>query len=58
MQEWLDILIAFAYDHEAYDFGTRSVDEMKVVNARNIIEIEKDEKWARLVKLSEVFASG
>lgn len=58
MQEWIDILIAFAHDHQAYDFGTRSIDEMKVVTAQDVIEIQKDEKWDHLVKLSEVFASG
>ncbi|KAI4600593.1 hypothetical protein KJ359_000952 [Pestalotiopsis sp. 9143b] len=57
MEEWLDILIAFAHDDRKYDFGTRAIDEFKVVTADNVIEIQQDTKWAHLVKLSEIFAS-
>jgi uncharacterized protein YaiE (UPF0345 family) len=58
MQEWIDVLIAFAHDERKYDFGTRSIDEMKVVTSNDKIEIQKDNKWDHLVKLSELFASG
>lgn len=57
MEEWLDILIAFAHDDRKYDFGTRAIDEFKVVTSDNVIEIQQDTKWAHLVKLSEIFAS-
>lgn len=58
MLEWIDILIAFAHDDRRYDFGTASIDEMKVVTSQDVIEIQKDDKWHHLVELSEVFASG
>lgn len=57
MEEWLDILIAFAHDDRKYDFGTRAIDEFKVVTSEDVIEIQQDKKWGHLVKLSEVFAS-
>ncbi|KAK6197707.1 hypothetical protein LQW54_010611 [Pestalotiopsis sp. IQ-011] len=58
MEEWLDILIAFAaHDDRKYDFGTRAIDEFKVVTSDNVIEIQQDTKWGHLVKLSEIFAS-
>jgi hypothetical protein len=58
MEEWIDILIAFAHDDRKYDFGTRSIKEIKVVTASDRIEIVQDDEWDHLVKLSEVFASG
>jgi uncharacterized protein YaiE (UPF0345 family) len=58
MQEWIDILVAFAHDDRNYDFGTKSIDEMKVVTSEDKIEIQKDDRWEHLLKLSDVFATG
>ena len=56
MQEWIDCLIAFAHDDMSYDFGTRSIDEMRVVTSDDVIEIQKDERFGAFVELSAVFA--
>ena len=56
MQEWIDSLIAFAHDDRSYDFGTRSIDEMRVVTADDVIEIQKDERFGAFVELSSIFA--
>ncbi|KAI1876721.1 uncharacterized protein JN550_000793 [Neoarthrinium moseri] len=56
MQEWIDMLRAFVHDDQAYDLGTRAIDEMKVVTSENVIEVQKDKRWPQLVRLGEVFA--
>jgi hypothetical protein len=64
MQEWINILIAFAHDDQSYDFGTRDINEMNVVTSEDVIEIQKDDRWDHLLKrdhllkLADVFASG
>lgn len=58
MKEWIGILIAFVHNDQSYDFGTRAIDEMKVMTSDDRIEIQKDERFKRLVRLSNVFASG
>lgn len=58
MQEWIDMLAAFAHDSRSYDFGTRGIDEMKVVTSGDVIEVQKDDRWDHLLKLADVFASG
>jgi hypothetical protein len=56
MQDWIKVLVAFVHDDQEYDFGTKSIDEMKVATPEGIIEIQKDVRWDGLVKLGEVFA--
>jgi hypothetical protein len=58
MQEWIDILIAFAHNDQSYDFGMKAIDEFKTVTAGDTISIEKDTRWETLLKLSDVFATG
>lgn len=57
MEEWIQPFVAFVNDNQGYDYGTRAVDEMKVATPQGHIEIDKDERWASLVRLGEVFAN-
>ncbi|KAK9417605.1 putative Carboxylic ester hydrolase [Seiridium unicorne] len=56
MQEWIGLLVAFAHDDRSYDFGTRAINEIKVVTSEDVIEVQKDDKRDHLIKLSDVFA--
>lgn len=56
MEEWIKSLVAFVQDTQEYDFGTKSIDEMKVATPQGSIEIQKDVRWGDLVRLGEVFA--
>jgi uncharacterized protein YaiE (UPF0345 family) len=56
MEEWIKNLVGFVQADEEYDFGTKSIDEMKVAIPEGIIEIQKDTRWTDLVKLGKVFA--
>lgn len=56
MENWIKNLVAFVNEDQEYDFGTKSIDEMKVATAEGTIEIQKDVRWGDLVKLGEVFA--
>ena len=56
MNDWIKSLVAFVQDDQEYDFGTRSIDEMKVATPQGTIEIQSDGRWESLVKLGEVFA--
>lgn len=55
MQDWIKILVAFVNDEE-YNFGTKTLQEMKVATARGEIEIQGDERWEELLRISEVFS--
>jgi uncharacterized protein YaiE (UPF0345 family) len=56
MEDWIKNLVAFVQVDHRYDFGTKSIDEMKVATPEGTIEIQKDTRWGDLVKLGEVFA--
>ncbi|KAM0814834.1 putative Alpha/Beta hydrolase protein [Seiridium cardinale] len=56
MQELIDMQVAFANDDRSYGFGTRAIDEMTVVTSEDVIEVQKDDQWNHLIKLSDVFA--
>lgn len=56
MEDWIALFVAFINDDQTYEFGTNSIDEMKVVTPECNIEIQKDGRWERLVRLGEVFA--
>ncbi|KAH7165431.1 Alpha/Beta hydrolase protein [Dactylonectria macrodidyma] len=56
MKEWIEILVAFVNHCEEYDFGTRKLDEMKVVTSQAKIEVEKDERWDEILRIGKVFA--
>lgn len=56
MEDWIKSLVAFVQDDQEYEFGTKSIDEMKVATPEGTIEIQSDGRWESLVKLGEVFA--
>lgn len=57
MEAWVESFVAFVNNDREFDFGTSSVDEIKVVTPEGTIEVQKDERWESLVKLGEVFAN-
>ncbi|KAK4546513.1 hypothetical protein LTR36_001730 [Oleoguttula mirabilis] len=58
MEEWIEILVAFVNDDQTYDYGTRSVEEMKVATPSRTVTIERDDRFGELVNISEIFSSG
>ncbi|KAL3474300.1 Alpha/Beta hydrolase protein [Aspergillus californicus] len=56
MEDWIEAFVAFVHDDEEYDFGTQSIEEMKVATPEGKIEIQKDLSWDRLVHLGEVLS--
>ncbi|KAK1635554.1 Alpha/Beta hydrolase protein [Colletotrichum phormii] len=56
MEDWIQILVNFVNDTEAYEYGTKSVEEMKVLTPEATIEVRPDERWNELVKLGNIFA--
>ncbi|TDZ20062.1 putative esterase/lipase [Colletotrichum orbiculare MAFF 240422] len=55
MQDWIQILVALVNDDREYDFGTKSVDEMKVMTPEGTIEVRPDERWDELVECLPAF---
>ncbi|KAF4816365.1 putative esterase/lipase [Colletotrichum siamense] len=56
MEDWIGILVAFVNDDKRYEFGTTSVDQMKVMTPEGRIEVQPDGRWKELVKLGNIFA--
>ena len=56
MEEWIQAFVAFVHDSE-YDYGTRTIDDIKVATPDCKIQVEKDERWLDLVKLGHIFAN-
>ena len=56
MEEWIRILVAFVDDDPNYDFGTRSIRQVKVATPERKVEVQEDERWDQLLDLSNVFA--
>ncbi|GKT47515.1 putative ethanolamine kinase [Colletotrichum spaethianum] len=56
MKDWIQILVAFVNNSDTYDFGTKTVQQMKVMTPEGTIEIRADERWDELVKLGKIFA--
>ncbi|KAL4972738.1 Alpha/Beta hydrolase protein [Aspergillus desertorum] len=56
MEEWIKNLVAFVNDDASFEFGTRTVQEMKVVSPEGVIEIENDERWEELLRIGEILA--
>lgn len=56
MEDWIQMLAAFVNDDKGYDFGTTSIDQMKVMTPEGKVEIRSDERWEELVKLGSIFA--
>ena len=56
MDEWIKILVAFVNNDKSYDFGTRSVNDMKVASSDATVKVETDVQWETLAGLGDVFA--
>lgn len=56
MKDWIDILVAFVNDDPAYEFGTTSVEQLKVITPAGTIETQPDSRWAELLAIGKVFA--
>ncbi len=56
MDEWIKILVAFVHNDETYNFGTTSVDQMKVATPDATVEIQPDSRWKELARLGDIFA--
>lgn len=56
MKNWIRDLAAFVNDEEGYSYGTSSIQELKVVTPERIIEVQKDARWAELLKLADHFS--
>ncbi|KAI8273251.1 hypothetical protein K4K56_002143 [Colletotrichum sp. SAR 10_98] len=56
MEDWIGILVAFVNDDKSYEFGTTSVDQIKVMTPEGKIEVQPDGRWKELVKLGNIFA--
>lgn len=56
MRDWIKILVAFANDDKTYEFGTKKIEDLKVVTAARSIEIKPDLLWDKLIGISKIFA--
>lgn len=56
MEDWIANLVAFVHDYRSFDFGTRSISEMKVATPECRIEVKADDRWDRLIELATYFA--
>ncbi|KAL5048094.1 hypothetical protein BDW71DRAFT_206035 [Aspergillus fruticulosus] len=56
MEDWIKNLVAFVNDDTSFEFGTKSVQEMKVVSPEGVIEIKSDERWEELLRIGQIFA--
>lgn len=56
MEDWIQILVAFVNDDSNYNFGTKLIEEMKVMTPEGAIEVRPDERWSELVNLGIIFA--
>lgn len=58
MSEWIRNLIAFVQNDKDFDFGTRQVDQHKIVSPEMKIEVVTDGRFKELSALGGVFAQG
>jgi hypothetical protein len=56
MKDWIRDLAAFVEGGEGYEYGTTSIDEVKVVTPQGEIEVQRDARWEKLLSLAAVFA--
>ncbi|KAL4877383.1 Alpha/Beta hydrolase protein [Aspergillus karnatakaensis] len=57
MKSWIRNLVAFVNDEKDFEFGTKTIDEMKVITPKGAIEVERDQRWEELLEIGETFAS-
>lgn len=58
MSEWIRNLIAFVQNDKDFDFGTRQIEEYKIVSPDMKIEVVADGRFKELSVLGGVFAQG
>lgn len=56
MKGWISDLTAFVQNDERYTYGTKAIDEFKVVTSEGRIIVQRDERWNELLGLAAVFA--
>jgi hypothetical protein len=56
MEDWISDLTAFVGGEAGHDYGTRKIDEFKVLTPDGRIEIQNDDRWGDLLNLAEVFS--
>ncbi|KAF2020213.1 alpha/beta-hydrolase [Aaosphaeria arxii CBS 175.79] len=56
MEDWIQILCAFVNDDGSYDFGTKSVRDMKVITPAGDIVVREDERWDELIEIGGIFS--
>lgn len=58
MADWIRILVAFVNNDETYEYGSKTVQEMKVITPEGTIEVQKDQRWDELVRIGNIFSGG
>ncbi|EFZ03017.1 carboxylesterase/lipase domain protein [Metarhizium robertsii] len=56
LDTWVKILVAFVGGDEDFDFGTRTIDEVKVLTSKMDVAIEKDARYNELRELGAIFS--
>jgi hypothetical protein len=56
MENWIADLVAFVNDDQAYEYGTKEIDDFKVVTPEGTIQVQKDQRWEELLGLASVFS--
>ena len=56
MEDWIQILVAFVNDDRGFEFGAKTIEEMKVATPSGTIEVQQDGRWDELIKIGDVFA--
>lgn len=56
LDTWVKILVAFVGGDEDFDFGTRTIDEVKVLTSKMDVAIERDARYSELRELGAIFS--
>ena len=56
MYEWIRVLAAFVSGDNLYDFGTKSIEDIKVITPDGNIGVRSDERWEELIEIGKFFS--
>lgn len=56
MDEWVKILVAFVGANPNFDFGTKKIDDLKVLTNTMGIRVERDDRYKELRDLGAIFS--
>ncbi len=56
MKTWIRNLTAFVNDEEGYSYGTKDIQDLKVVTPERTVEVHADARWLELLKLADRFS--